>query len=735
MCVRGAIKHMNRDPKQTSLVRKMWKRSHLIFATFLALWSHVDAATHQVSTFSELSSAISSSSDGDVVELTANIDVTNSLTISNRINITSAGTNVFYLDGGENNRIFTIFTSSAEVGFSNIKFQNGYSSSNGGEYSSSNGGAIYIHYGTASFDSCTFDSNSASYDGGAIYDAGGTATFDSCTFESNSANNNGGAIFNWEGTATFDSCTFDSNSANNHGGAIVNNGGGTATFDSCTFDSNTGYSGGAISIGSDVTVTFDSCTFDSNEASGYGGAIYKWGGTVLFNTTCPNDEFATGTGKVSYGFSVYSKNEDRFFSSDLIDGDNCKPCPSGLENIGAGCGYPMKTFGMNFLPCTRFWYYDPWNSTCGAFRIMSIIFLCGFGILSVYIHARLVMILRDVKSDSDSNSKLWMKYKLNMLVFFAQLDLAGDTVYLSYEVFATPLLELIGLVVYLLPTAVFMISQRTIVNRHLCLFLRPVLQFYKYDAVDEFYKLVLTLLWFIAFSWFIVPVVFVYYLVLFVFVSSKLMCIVSVAESFINFGLDEDKKQKMAPTMANRMFNGSVFTELTIDTIPQLIISVTNAIFLKTTNGLFFFQVITSSLVILNEVYPFVHGAIKHKSLVKALENRDHKLLKAQSGFLDGNDSEPSHITSDVSVELGKVYPESAAETQTHVRDVTPSVNPTNDIVQDVRKLQREMMDVHEDNKHLHDKVIELEDTNKNIVQDIRDLRTEIEPLLSGHDL
>lgn len=480
------------------------------------------------------------------------------------------------------------------------------------------------------------------------------------------------------------------------------------------------------------TASFESCTFDSNSANKNGGAIFsdRWSRAVTFETTCPQDEFASGTGELASGYNLYDLKDNRPFSADLIDGDNCRPCPSGLVKMGAGCDYPASTFGVGFLPCSRFWYYDPWNSTCGAFRIMSIIFLFGFGLLSVYIHARLFQILRGDTSDGAANHG-WKKYKLNAIVFFAQLDLAGDTLYLSYEAFGTPLLELIGLLVYLLPTAVFMISQRELVNRHLCVVLRPSLRFlfFKYETWDEFYKLALgslgRLIWFITFSWLIVPVVFVYYLVLFVFVSSKLMCVVTVAESFINFGLEEDKKQKMTPAMANRMFNGSVFTELTIDTIPQLAISIINAAILKTTNMLFFFQVLTSSLLILNEVYPFIHGTIKHRSLVKALEKRDHKLLEVQSRFLSNGTIKRDDMG------VGRVCPESSDETQIQMRDVTPisRFDPSDDIVAvvAVRKLQREVSE-------LHREVEELQISNDSVVNDLRSLRSDIEPLLFGHD-
>lgn len=675
------------------------------------LWKNAMATTYQVATFSELQTAIESTAvDGDVVELTADISVTSPISIRNRINVTSSGSQMYYLDGGGNNGIFSIYWS-ADVGFSKLNFQNGYSDT---------GGAINNHYSTSSFESCTFKSNIAD-DGGAIYNRYGTMNFKSCIFESNSASY-GGAICIYNEAVSFESCKFESNSAK-YGDAIYNN------------------------------MVYDNVIYED--------------GAVNFLTSCSENDFALGTGDVSEGFNLYDKyfkdfdkeneNENSPFSANLINGDNCRPCPSGLLNIGAGCEYPKPIYGINFLPCTRFWYYDPWKSTCGSFRFMAILFLCGFGVLSAYIHKKLLDILKKHQgvpaensgSDIDSNHvSKWGKYGLNLLVLFAQLDLVGDTVYLAFEVFATPLLELIGILVYLLPTTVFMISQGGIVRRHLRIFLRPVLNFYpekrffQYDSWDEFYKFSLgiigvfiecmkSLIWFMIFSWYVIPVTLVYYLVMFVFVSSKLMCVITAAEFFVNYGLDENDKKKLSPETANRIFNGSILTELLIDTIPQLVISLLNAIFLSRTNGLFFFQVATSSFVILNEVYPFIHGTIKHRSLIKALENREHKLLDLQVGNEQNENEEDLERTSTSVVELGKVYPEQSDDVQIHGENISLQLDTSdkkplldgNQVLEGMAEMKLHINDMDK-------KISEICGEQAAFKQEIKNLRSEIEPLL-----
>ena len=165
-----------------------------------------------------------------------------------------------------------------------------------------------------------------------------------------------------------------------------------------------------------------------------------------------------------------------------------------------------------------------------------------------------------------------------------------------------------------------------------------------------------------------------------------------------------------------------------------------NAVFLKTTNGLFFFQVITSSLVILNEVYPFVHGAIKHKSLVKAFESRDHKLIQCQMTGYDEDD------IAEGNVELHKVHPvmdenEKGFEFRNPVRAAASKDCETINIMQIRRELDDQdkkilqmRTELDDEKKTVETFKSEISNSLSGVIDDIYELRTEIEPLLSGHD-
>ena len=593
------------------------------------------SSVFQVSNFTELQNAIGSAADGDTVELTADISMEGSLSMQGNIEITSAGGAMYHLDFGNGG-----ITSSSTL-FSNLVLQNGGFEIQGGSPQQ------------FKFKRCVFKSLSGRWPWITAYVPSNVYFFpfwlESCTFEDYHDPN---AIF--------------------------------------------------------------------RETPDVTPQIYSMKPkTFRFITSCSRGEFAAGSYKSTFGWGLYEKGLGRqglgLFSADLIDSDNCRICPEGLLNIGVGCDYPSNFGdGLALLPCSRFWYQPKWSSPCGAFRILAIFFLCVFGVISLYIHWLLYKLVRDLFksvpaeespgfSSEPANPTLppleggWKKYKLNILVLFAQLDLAGDTLYLSFGVFGASLLEVLGLLFYFLPALAFMVAHRTIVLRHLKLLLHPILwtcpaswtyppwKVFHYEAWDELYKVVLGsmgvlieaikwvgwwsiwamrwAIWFCLFSWAIVPVTFVYFMAVFLFVSSKLMCVVSYAEAFVNFGLDEAEKRRLSPEEANRMFNGSLFSELVMDTIPQLALSITNGVLLKTVDGLFAFQVVSSSLVVCNEVYPFVYGALRHRSLVKSFEKREHALLELQVTPVIGHGGDSSdNAVDDDQIELEKVGPVSQVE-------------------------------------------------------------------------
>ena len=93
----------------------------------IATWARIEclAATYSVNSFTLLKYYIETgASDGDVISIGADIDVTEQIQIDDDITIDGNG---YTIDGGGNNRIFVV-SNGAKVQFNDTTFNDGYSS-------------------------------------------------------------------------------------------------------------------------------------------------------------------------------------------------------------------------------------------------------------------------------------------------------------------------------------------------------------------------------------------------------------------------------------------------------------------------------------------------------------------------------------------------------------------------------------------------------------------------------
>lgn len=208
------------------------------------------------------------------------------------------------IDGGNARQLFAVDTTTVNLSFSNITFQNANTGNSGGavgiasnvtgNLSFSNcdfisndanyAGAVEFYYMNGTVDGCTFTGNTGQTGGAIDMHNSTTVTITNSTFTGNQATlDYGGAIW---GNVNLDNVTFTNNSAANLGGAIFT-GGGTNTYNRVYFNNNQAASnGGALGI-YDGPVTITNSTFYSNDAVTGGGAIYIGNitGTVITNTT------------------------------------------------------------------------------------------------------------------------------------------------------------------------------------------------------------------------------------------------------------------------------------------------------------------------------------------------------------------------------------------------------------------------------------------------------------------
>ncbi len=142
---------------------------------------------------------------------------------------------------------------------------------------SNQGAAVSLNNASATFEGCTFTSNTAVNDGGAINVSFGNATLVRCSLHSNAATS-GGAAKSTFGTLRGTDCRFIQNHALQNGGAVSASL-STVDFANCIFAANTAVNGGAISTdGPSVTIT--NASIASNVASACCGGIFVVGGNA-----------------------------------------------------------------------------------------------------------------------------------------------------------------------------------------------------------------------------------------------------------------------------------------------------------------------------------------------------------------------------------------------------------------------------------------------------------------------
>ncbi len=195
----------------------------------------------------------------------------------------ASGEGTLVLDGQSMVASAAAIVSSGEVEATNVIFRN--------FASESDGGVVMMLLGYATFNGCTFDSNTANAGAGinTTSKAGCVLGVNGCTFSNNTVKTNGAALNMMNATnLTLKNSVFTGNkttaTAKNKGGAALYMAVTTSDIKGCTFTDNTveGETDGSLTgaailyycVGSSDTLnTIDNCTFSGNGGVNYGGAI------------------------------------------------------------------------------------------------------------------------------------------------------------------------------------------------------------------------------------------------------------------------------------------------------------------------------------------------------------------------------------------------------------------------------------------------------------------------------
>jgi predicted outer membrane repeat protein len=165
-----------------------------------------------------------------------------------------------------------------------------------GHYYDTDGAAVMVSIGFPSFTGCTFLANTASGMGGGIYcENFSEITCTGCTFEANMADKGGAVYLTDSSSASFASCEFTSNAATWYGGALYVLDGCSATFIDCNLVSNGAGMGGGGIYGQCGDVAMDGGSIRMNVAGLGGGIAMNCGSASISNVQFGDNDAGTGS--------------------------------------------------------------------------------------------------------------------------------------------------------------------------------------------------------------------------------------------------------------------------------------------------------------------------------------------------------------------------------------------------------------------------------------------------------
>lgn len=264
----------------------------IVLLYFFSIYESSAQTTRNAGTYTELTNAITASTDGDIIKFTNNIVITAEIAVSKTLIFNGNGYSITVpvtgLDGaGKFNispstfRVFNL-TGAKTTTINSLKIS-------GGSLASTAGAGILVGSGHTLRINNSVISNSRAgsstmMGGGGISNAGGTIYMTGCQIIRNAAQYGGGFLNSSSGKMFIENSTFSENrstSANGGGGAGENNGSSFIYINNSTFSNNKSTEiGGAIN--NSATIYAVNSSFTGNVAYGdySGGALGNNGGNI-----------------------------------------------------------------------------------------------------------------------------------------------------------------------------------------------------------------------------------------------------------------------------------------------------------------------------------------------------------------------------------------------------------------------------------------------------------------------
>jgi len=290
-----------------------------------------------------INAAIDAASDGDVIQLSAEIYSEGEVIDTDGKAITllgvtdSGGIPASILDGSGTHGVLRCYTrEGADTIFKNLVIRNGFWI---------DGGGMEIQGSSPNLDNCKF-MNNTSINGGGLNCIYSSPTLTGCTFEGNQATD-GGGVYHRGGSLTLTECFFFENEAVMGGGLGIFS--GDLTLTDCTFSQNTaGIFGGGLFTQAIDGLALTDCIFTNNSASGYGGGMAVSGVPSLAASL--NDcNFIQNTATLNAG-GFWNANSGQttltgcqFIANEAGDNGGGMMDAAGCNSIQTNCSYTTNS--------------------------------------------------------------------------------------------------------------------------------------------------------------------------------------------------------------------------------------------------------------------------------------------------------------------------------------------------------------------------------------------------------
>ena len=232
--------------------------------------------------YTSINAAIDASSNGDIIQLSAETYTEGQVVDTDGKAVTIRGTTdkegnpTATIDGADSHRILRISSGEGlSTTVENLNIVRGRNSGVGAE----GGGMLISSASRPTIRNCVFENNvSTGYGGGLDIVDSSDPLISNCRFTNNLSVLNGGGLGVYRSSPTIDACVFFQNRTIEGPGGGLSNYAGAPTISSCTFQSNAAetLNGGGAYNGNGSAV-FQDCLFVQNTALEQGGGAYNFG--------------------------------------------------------------------------------------------------------------------------------------------------------------------------------------------------------------------------------------------------------------------------------------------------------------------------------------------------------------------------------------------------------------------------------------------------------------------------